>query len=84
MFGPLNVRREGLETIYRAAGMLEAQVIKGQLEAAGIPVLLDYESANSVFPLTIGALGEVRVMVPIERAEEAQALISVEDDDVGE
>jgi hypothetical protein len=29
MFRPLNVRREGLEVIYRAYGMLQAEAIKG-------------------------------------------------------
>ena len=81
MFGPRNVRREGLETIYRASGLLEAQVIKGRLEASGIPALLDYESVGPVIGITIDGLGEVRVMVPIDRAEEARELIAVKGDE---
>ena len=81
MFGPRNVRREGLETVYRVSGLLRAQVIKGRLEASGIPALLDYESVGPVIGITIDGLGEVRVMVPIDRAEEARELIAGGDDE---
>jgi hypothetical protein len=64
-----------LTTIYRSAGMIKAQVIKSKLEGAGIPVLLDYESLGPVIGVTIDGLGEVRVLVPEDRAEEAKALI---------
>ena len=64
-----------LTTIYRSAGMIKAQVIKSKLEGAGIPVLLDYESLGPVIGVTIDGLGEVRVLVPKDRAEEAMALI---------
>ena len=75
MFGSKNVRREGLETVYRAAGLLLAQVIKGRLEASGIPAVLDYESLGPVLGVTVDALGEVRVMVPVALADEARALL---------
>jgi hypothetical protein len=81
MFGPPNVRREGLETIYHAAGMLRAQIIKGRLETSGIPVVLDYEAIGQVYGFTVDGLGEVRVMVPVERAEEARELITASDED---
>lgn len=88
MFGPRHVRREGLETVYRAAGLLLAQVIKGRLEASGIPAVLDYESLGPVLGLTVDALGEVRVMVPVELAEEAHALLeeseAMDEEDEGE
>ncbi len=76
MFGPRNVKREGLETVYRASGLLQAQVIKGRLEASGIPALLDYESVGPTIGITIDGLGEVRVMVPLDRADEARELIA--------
>jgi len=61
--------------VYRTAGMLQAEVIKGRLESAGIPVLLDYESLGRVLGITIDGLGEVRVLVPDERAEDARQLL---------
>jgi hypothetical protein len=68
--------KPGLTTIYTAFGQLEAQVIKTKLESAGIPALLDYESASIVFGITVDGLGEVRVMVPQALAQEAEELLS--------
>ena len=64
-----------LAVICTVSGLLRAQVIKSKLEDAGIPVLLDYESVGPVIGITIDGLGQVRVLVPKARAEEAQALI---------
>jgi hypothetical protein len=66
---------DALECIYESAGMLGAEVIRGKLEAAGIPVLLRYESAGPVIGLTVDGLGAVRVLVPQHLADEARALI---------
>ena len=64
-----------LTVIRTTAGLLRAQVIKAKLEEAGIPVLLDYESIGPVMGLTVDGLGEVRILVPKEHAEEARDLI---------
>jgi hypothetical protein len=45
------------------------------LESEGIPVLLKYESAGIVYGLTIDGIGEVRILVPEEFAEEAKIII---------
>ncbi len=81
MSGAWNLPREELVTVYRAWGLLEAQVIKGRLETAGIPALLDYESAGPAIGITIDGLGEVRVKVPADLADEARELIAVRDDE---
>ncbi len=52
-----------------------AQIYKSKLEAAGIPVLLKYESAGLVFGITVDGLGEVRVLVPEILADDARALL---------
>lgn len=75
MFGPINPHRPGMTLVYRTAGMLQAEVIKGRLESAGIPVMLDYESLGRVYGLIVDGLGEVRILVPTERAEDAKALL---------
>ena len=41
MFGPITPNRPGLVVAQRAWGKIEAEIIKGRLESAGIPVLLD-------------------------------------------
>jgi hypothetical protein len=61
-----------LEIVYRASGQAEAEVVKGFLESEGIPATLDYESAGKVYGLTIDGLGEVRVLVPTDWADEAR------------
>jgi hypothetical protein len=57
-----------------------AQIFKAKLEAAGIPVLLKYESAGLVFGLTVDGLGEVRIMVPESYAAAAKELLEEVDD----
>ena len=81
MFGPINVHREGMTTIYRTAGLMQAEIIKGRLESAGIPVMLDYESLGRVMGITVDGLGEVRILVPNERADEARELLAPSADD---
>ncbi len=63
----------------QTAGQMPAQVLKSKLEAAGIPVLLEYESAGLVLGLTVDGLGEVRVMVPREFEQDALLLIRPEE-----
>jgi hypothetical protein len=83
MFGKeLNVKREGFEVVYRASGMMEAEVVKGRLEASGIPAALDAES--TILPFSVSNMGEVRILVQSERAEEARELLGAgfdEDED---
>jgi hypothetical protein len=66
--------KERLVTVYTAKYM-EAQIIKGRLESEGIPVLLRYESAGLICGLTIDGLGEVKVMVAENMAEEARGIL---------
>jgi len=64
-----------LAVVHVAQGLPRAYVIKAKLESAGIPVLLDYESAAPILGITIDGMGAVRILVPAERADEAEALI---------
>jgi hypothetical protein len=67
---------DGWEIVYRAAGITQAEIVKGYLESIDIPVDLDYESAGKVYGLTMDGLGEVRVRVPEEYAEAAREAIA--------
>jgi len=71
-------RHPGLTTIHVAQGLLRAHVIKSRLEQAGIPALLEYESVGPVLGITVDGLGEVRILVATECADEARALIANE------
>jgi hypothetical protein len=57
-------------------GLVPAQLFKTRLESAGIPVLLNYESAARLFGLTLNGLGKIRVMVPQSRRAEAEAVLA--------
>jgi hypothetical protein len=61
--------------VYRAAGDAEANVIKGLLEASGIPCVLKSSAAPSVHVFAVDGMGEVKVMVSDSMAEEAKRLI---------
>ncbi len=66
---------EQMVEVYRAAGEMEAHVIKGLLETNGIPCLLRSNVAPSVHMFVVDGLGEVKVMVWESLAEKAKRLI---------
>ena len=72
----VNPHYPGMKLVFRAAGMIQAEIVKGLLESSDIPVLLDYESIGPVYGLTLDGLGEVRIFVPEEKAEDAIALLA--------
>ncbi|GEM_PF-1028219 len=69
-------REREFVTVYRAWGEVELQVVKGLLESSGIECRLVPQGPRSIYPVTVDGLAEVWIMVPRERAEEAQALIA--------
>jgi len=76
----LNNNKQKLVEVYRAAGELEAQVIRSLLEQYGIPCLLKSNAAPSAHMFAVDGMGEVRVMVWEEMVEKAKTLIRSEDD----
>jgi hypothetical protein len=54
---------------------VQATIITARLQDEGIPAHIRQESASSVFPVTVGILGEIDVMVPKLMEEKALALI---------
>lgn len=71
---------DDLVEVYRANGEAEAHIIKGLLESNGIPCLLRSLAAPSVHAFVFDGMGEVRIMVPQSRAEEARELVRDTDD----
>jgi hypothetical protein len=61
--------------VYSAQGQLAAEIIKLLLESVEIPVRLSQESAGIVYGLTVGPLGEVTILVPAEKQQEASAVL---------
>jgi hypothetical protein len=70
-----------LVSVY-AGNYLQAQIVKGRLESEGIPSLLRYEGAGLIYGVTVDGLGEAKVMVPEELAQEAEAIVT--DQEYGE
>ena len=58
----------------------EAEIIAGLLESEGIPCEIEGVT-HSPWPENLGALGDTRVMVPPDRAEEAKALLAEREKD---
>jgi hypothetical protein len=62
-------------TVFEAANIDEANIVKGMLEASEIPVFLEREAIGSVYKLSIGPLSEVAVKVPKNQAAKAGQLL---------
>ena len=64
------------EVVETIAGEFQAELLRGLLEAQGIPVVLSQEGAgHSLYPVTVGALGKVEVLVPSSYREQALQVI---------
>ena len=51
-------------------------MIRGFLQAQGIPVVISQESVGVTYGLTVGSLGAVEIFVPEDRLQEAQDLLA--------
>ncbi|MFN7943156.1 MAG: DUF2007 domain-containing protein [Thermoanaerobaculia bacterium] len=65
---------EGWEIVETVGTEEEAELVRGYLEAEGIPSAVESLRFHQD-PVNFGALGEVRVLVPPEHLERAQRLI---------
>jgi hypothetical protein len=65
----------GLAEVHRC-DQAEALVIKSLLESEGIPTLLRSRLAHSVHPFTVGAQGEVVVLVPQSETVRCRILLA--------
>ncbi len=54
----------------------EALVVKSLLESAGIPTFLKSRLAQSVHPFSVGAQGEIRIMVPEPDAAQSRLILA--------
>ncbi|GIV74128.1 MULTISPECIES: putative signal transducing protein [Caldilinea] len=70
-----------LVVVWKAAHLMEAQVVKGRLESEGIPALIRGEALAAIYGLTTGHLAAARVLVPAPLAEKALALLSAQEEE---
>jgi hypothetical protein len=58
------------------AGMPQAEILRGLLEAQEIPSVLSQEGAGRAIGLTIGTLGTVQILIPAKDLERAQEILA--------
>ena len=66
---------ERWEVIVEVAGQLQAEIMRGMLEAQGIKVWISQEGAGRAYGLNVGRLGRVQILVPAGEVEQAKALV---------
>ncbi|MEZ5464143.1 MAG: DUF2007 domain-containing protein [Lysobacteraceae bacterium] len=64
-----------LVTVARTEMAPEAHILRGRLEAEGIPAFIQHEHHVTMDWLVSNALGGVRLQVPVECAQEAAAIL---------
>jgi hypothetical protein len=65
------------EVVEVISGDIEAELLRGLLEAQEIPVMLSKEGAGHALGLQIGPLSEIQILVPSTRREEARQILAV-------
>jgi ribonuclease-3 len=73
-----------LTVIFRTHSDVEASIVRGLLEAHGVPSVVASDVPHNVFPLAVDGLGEVRLSVRTEDAGEARRIIEAHRTDVGQ
>jgi hypothetical protein len=56
-------------------GMLQAEILRGMLEAQEIPSVLSQEGAGRAIGITIGTLGAVQILVPSKDLDRAREIL---------
>ena len=64
-----------LVVIFRTHSDVEATVVRGLLEAHGILLVVSSDVPHSIFPLTVNGLGEVRISVHRDDADQVRRII---------
>lgn len=62
--------------VFRTHSDVEANIVAGLLDSHGIDAVLSSDVPHSLFPLTVDGLGEVRVSVGADQADQARLLIA--------
>ncbi len=64
--------------VWQAANPMEAQIVKGRLQSAGIPAIVKGEAMGRIYGFVYGGLAERDVLVPAPLAESARDLLAEE------
>lgn len=66
---------EEIVTVDSAAGMIEAEILRGLLESCGVRVWLSHEAAGTAIGINIASLGNVDLMVLQKDLELARRIL---------
>jgi len=66
---------EKIIVVGTTSGVLEAEILRGMLEARGIEVRLSHEALTTIYGFGVGPLAEVEILVPIHQADEARQIL---------
>lgn len=72
-----------LVIIFSTRSDVEASVVRGLLEAHGIPTVIASRLPQSIFPMAVNTLGEIRISVHPNDADEGRRLIESHRTDLG-
>jgi len=61
--------------VEKVQGQLQAEILKGLLEAQGVRVWLNQEGLAHSYAVTVGTLGLVEVLVPNSEVEQAKQVL---------
>jgi hypothetical protein len=65
------------ELLEQVSGSAVAEILKSFLEAQGINVVLSQEGiGESIYPVAVGPLSEVQILVPSSQLAEAQKVLA--------
>jgi hypothetical protein len=68
---------ENWEVVDEVQGDMQAEILRGLLEAQGIKVWLSQEGiGHTVFAVTIGSMGKVQILVPNDQIQTARTLLN--------
>ncbi len=63
------------QVVDRVDGLLQAEILRGMLEAQGVQVVLSQEGLGPVLQVTLGTLGAVEILVPAHMVEQARQIL---------
>lgn len=69
--------------VFRTSSEIEARIVLGLLESQGINAFRASSDPPGILPMAVNALGEYRITVPEDEAEEATRIIASHREDVG-
>jgi hypothetical protein len=63
-------------TVHKTNGITDAEILKNMLESFCIPARVSYEAVGKIYGLTVDGMGVVGLLVPEDRAREAQGILA--------